>query len=191
MMSPKKIRPFMTVLCAAFLVLGVVSISSALPVTITASTSWVTSGTQTSTSQILSAIAAIIGPVPEAYKGENSGAEAGTFAPSYQTAFGAGDETATVTWVVATPFIGPPAWLLAKDGNGTATAPAWRLYNLTALGWTGTELITLGELWPDQGSFSHVSIFSSSTGIAVPEPATMLLLGLGLVGIGIAVRKRS
>ncbi len=30
-----------------------------------------------------------------------------------------------------------------------------------------------------------------STGVLVPEPVTMILLGLGLLGVGIAVRKRS
>ena len=102
-----KIKLLMTVLCAALLVMGMVSSASAIPVNITTSTAWIASGPETSTSQILTIIAGN-GPVPEAYKGNNDGSEGGAFAPSYQTAFGAGDETATVTWVVATPFIGPP-----------------------------------------------------------------------------------
>ena len=178
-----KIKTMMTFLSATLLVMGMVSSASAL--LIDTNTTWVASGPETGVPQIEAAIMLQMGwaVMPaEAYKGNNNGTEAGDFAQSYQTAFGAGNETATVTWV-GPSVIGLPAWLLAKDGSGTLTYPAWRLYDLTVLGWNGTDLITLGQLWPGTGEFSHVSIYSDSTGITVPEPLTLLLLGFGLVGL--------
>lgn len=50
----------------------------------------------------------------------------------------------------------------------------------------GDGILTLGPL--DQG-ISHVSFFG--TGVKLPEPATMILLGLGLLGLGIVTRRRS
>ena len=151
----KKIKILMTVLCAALLVMGMVSSASALPVNITSATPWVASGSETGVPQIEDAIMLQMGwsVMPaEAYKGNTDGTEAGLFASSYQTAYGAGNETATITWV-GPSIIGLPAWLLVKDGNNV---PQWRLYDLSALNWTGTELITLGQLWPGTGSYSHV-----------------------------------
>ena len=118
----RKIKTLMTVLCAALLVIGMVSSASAIPVNITTATPWVASGPETSNAQVLAAVRTYLFGVtgnpamPEAYKGGSDGTEEGTFAPSYETAFGTGNETATITWV-GPSIIGPPAWLLAKDGK--------------------------------------------------------------------------
>ena len=59
----------------------------------------------------------------------------------------------------------------------------------------GDNLVTIpGIQGPYNGTFSngisHITFFGS-TGVTLPEPGTMILLGLGLLGLGIVVRKRS
>jgi hypothetical protein len=102
-----------------------------------------------------------------------------------------------------------------SGGSGTITARAWGGTNNTALSFSGANLLcTLG---PQSGaSFSGgiscpltpaVSPFSLTIGVAitrttagtttgdanfatVPEPATMAVFGLGMLGAGIAARRR-
>ena len=72
--------------------------------------------------------------------------------------------------------------LLFKSGRGNNT-PSWWLYSITNL--------TAGEVfsWSIRGAppingLSHVEAYS------VPEPGTLALIGLGLVGLGITGRRK-
>lgn len=66
-------------------------------------------------------------------------------------------------------------------GGGADLVPDWVAYTLNGA--------TSGEwTWTGRQALSHVAIYGSTR--EVPEPATLALLGLGLVGLGYRARRR-
>jgi hypothetical protein len=109
--------------------------------------------------------------------------DTGPYASSYETAFQPPTDPggATITWIEGTPYIevdGVPAYLVVKDGKAEPTV---YIFDLAALGWDGQETLTLSNFWPANGAISNVAIYDPPT--AVPEPATMFLLGSSLIGL--------
>jgi hypothetical protein len=190
-----------TKLAAVMAVAAFMSTAHALSITpssgVLNTTRW--QGNQTGTTDILAAIGPITGNAPELYKsdvtGANSGngSDSGSFSGSYNTKFSnsASDPSdALISYVAGQPVItSNPAYLLVKDGNQT---PAWYLFNLSALGWNGTDALSLTGFWPDQGAISHVAIYGKTGTTRVPDGgATVALLGVGLLGLGAIRRKLS
>jgi len=119
----------------------------------------------------------------EQYKAEVGGGESGPLSGSYQTTFlNTALDPSGATIVYTGGNIVANAYLFVKDGN---QSPAWYLFDLS--GWNGTETLNLSGFWPNQGAISHLSLFGSSQ---VPEPATLSLLGMGLLGFAAAQRRR-
>ena len=153
-----------------------------------------TTGTQNSNGAFLAA-AAGCGGTTEIYKQNVGGPETGSFASSYSTAFfntPTDPSDATITYSGG-PAIGcsltERCFLGLKDGNAS---PAFYIFEIS--GWNGTSSIVMTGFWPDNGAISHLSIFSGGDGIVddddVPEPATLALVGLGLVAAGVTRRRR-
>lgn len=78
----------------------------------------------------------------------------------------------------------PSCYLLVKDGDQN---PSWYIFDISF--WDGTETIYLEDFWPNQGAISHISIFGNS--MNVPEPSVLMLIGLGLLGLGLARKQIS
>jgi hypothetical protein len=167
---------------------------------------WEAIGNETANPDILAAIKEFISPIdPEKFlyksnvgnKDYPDPKEEGPLAGSYETAFGNEplDPADAIIKYVGGDIVGSTAWLLVKDGHAE---PNWYLYNLTDLGWTGMELIELKNFFLDKdpetkgnqggGAISYVALYGSS--VPVPEPATMLLLGFGIIGLAAFGRKR-
>ena len=147
------------------------------------------SGPETGQAAIDAIILPLIAPSTEVYKQDVGGAESGSLAGSYQTTFNADQSGGTVDYISG-PIVNPTAYLLVKDG---AQDPGWYLFNLTALGWNGTEDLVLSGFWPNQGSISHISLYGGPGGggqTGVPDGgSTVALLGLALAALAVARRK--
>lgn len=197
---------------AAALVFVATSVSQSSALTITAgTTSAVLLGQsgQTGNNEILGLVADFLGYVPaELYKQNYNGSEEGDadIKASYSTSFssitsGDGPSTATITYAGTGNYIASSVspirnvYGLVKDGNNV---PTFYLYNLTALGWNGTDQLVFTNFWANtQGAISHVSLFGTEKvptttgggGDPAPDGGSMaMLLGMSLMGIAGARR---
>jgi hypothetical protein len=139
-------------------------------------------------------ISALVGnTVNELYRKEvDGGAEYGGFQDDYYTEFyntPTDPAEATIFWNgpdFITCDATNPCYLTVKDGDQD---PNVYVYDITAA-WDGKEHIHMTGFWPEQGAISWVGIFGGDSS-KVPEPGTMALLGLGLVGMGLMRRRRT
>lgn len=102
----------------------------------------------------------------------------------FSFAFGEGG-TGTGTWTY-TPGAGDPDIFAFVAKGGT-------LFNLFS---TLGDYTDVAYFTPDNSSggpagLSHMAFYNSGDGSQVPEPGTMALLGLGLLGIGLVRRRRA
>jgi hypothetical protein len=99
------------------------------------------------------------------------GSLAGSYAGAFNPTDGSGIATITHaggTWASATA-------LLAKGGS-------YGHWVFDLRGWDGRTAIVINDLWPQQGTFSHVEFY----GTPIPEPATILAGAVLLLPFGIS-----
>jgi len=87
---------------------------------------------------------------------------------------------------------GPTDWFLIKTGNigGGQTNSDFLFANIGSLDYAVVRLADMGITQiTNVGKISHVGEFDG-TRTSVPEPATLSLFGLGVLGMGLATRRR-
>ncbi|WP_027329946.1 PEP-CTERM sorting domain-containing protein [Marinimicrobium agarilyticum] len=116
------------------------------------------------------------------YKSNYQGVDEGGFAGSYSTEYWGDPNDALITFTGGPSIICPECYLIVKDGN----LPQY-LFSLAD--WNGTDSLDLQDFYPGPGgAISHVAIFGKTV-VDVPESSALILMGLGLIGLGLARRR--
>jgi hypothetical protein len=118
------------------------------------------------------------------YKMNFDAGEEGSHENAYSTTFSGDPNDALITWDGPAIIQCPECYLVVKDGN----EPQY-LFDLTSFFWNGMEDLDLKGFYLDQGAISHVAIYGKSVSVQVPEPGTLGLLGLGILGMMTVRRK--
>jgi hypothetical protein len=133
----------------------------------------------------------LVGTDPELfllYKDESGegGEEEGSWALEYTTTYGGGEDLTDLWIEYDGGYLNTGAlWLVVKDGQ--SNDPAWYVFDISS--WDGLMDIHVEGLFAGGGSISNVQIFGPES--SVPEPGTLLLLGMGLLGIGARSRMKA
>ena len=130
------------------------------------------------------------------YKITPGQSDTGAFAGAYSTVFANGPldpQDATITFLSGPPLGCLACYLAVKDGSHS---PSYYFFDLSS--WNGTDTIALRGFWPAQGSIAHLSIWGVESIVSeevelphMPEPATLTLVGLGLLGLARRAKRRA
>ncbi len=123
------------------------------------------------------------------WKGETDSGSAGqdgSLAGSYLWLVDSPANSGTIEYIAGQAAAScPTCILIVKDGNSLA---AQYLFDLGS--WDGMESIEISGFWPDkEDAISNVAIWGGMS-TDVSEPGTLVLLGLGIMGLGISGKRR-
>ena len=131
----------------------------------------------------------------ELYKSEvDSGSESGSFGAYLETSYSnstTDPADALIELLEGYAIDCSDCYISIKDGN---QEPALYVFSLSD--WLGTEDIEILDFWPAQGAISNIAIWGGAGSsvyepqLSVPEPSTLTLFGLSLLGLGLFGRRK-